>query len=211
MGYNLEVMFQFLYLGTCLTLAAFISAKAAELPARVEVLLKFDHQPSATMVRSMQREAATIFKSAGINLNWSLWDKKNVDAESKPNLVVLRFKGRCSWSPISISSVRPFDENLTLARSSVRQGQVLPFAEIQCDQVQKLIRPLLAGPVGMGTAIGRVVAHELYHILGNTVKHGPDGLSKRSVGMFDLNCKDAEFAKHDLALIKGLQQAKDVW
>ena len=201
-------MFQFLYLGTCLTLAALVSA-AAELPARVEVLLKFDHKPSATMVKSMQREAATIFKPAGISLDWSLWDKKNADvAAANPDLVVLRFKGRCSWSPVSISDMRPFDEQLTLARSSVRQGQVLPFAEIQCDQVQKLIRPLIAGPVVMGTAIGRVVAHELYHILGNTLKHGPEGLSRRSVGASDLDCKNAQLAKHDLELIRGLQQTK---
>src|SRR6266540_4051090 len=110
-------MFQFLYFGTCLTLAAIISGQAAELPARVQVLMKFDHQPSAAMVKSMQREAATIFKPAGISLDWSLWDKKNAGANTKPDLVVLRFKGKCSWSPVLISDMRPFDERLTLARS----------------------------------------------------------------------------------------------
>lgn len=200
-------MFRFLYLGTCLTLAAFVSAQADELPARVAVLMKFDHPPSAAIVQTIQREVSTIFKPAGISLDWSLW-KKNTSFETNTDLVVLRFKGKCGWSPVSISNMRPFDEGLTLARSSVRQGQVLPFAEIHCDQVQKLMRPILAGPLVMGTAIGRVVAHELYHILGNTLEHGSEGLSKRSVRASDLDCKDARFAKHDMDLVKGSQQAK---
>lgn len=203
-------MFQFLYLGTCLTLAAIVSGQAAELPARVEVLMKFDHQPSAAMVKSMQREASTIFKPAGIRLGWSLWDKKNADVQKRSDLVVVRFRGTCSSSPLSYSDIRPFDESLTLARSAVLQGQVLPFAEIQCDQVQKLMRPRFAGPGVLGTAIGRVVAHELYHILGNTIKHGTDGLSRRSVGESDLDCKDARFAKQDLDLMRRLPSAEAV-
>jgi hypothetical protein len=45
--------------------------------------------------------------------------------------------------------------------------------------------PLPPGPA-LGRALGRVAAHELYHVLGNTQSHGEAGLAKPSFGTVDL-------------------------
>jgi hypothetical protein len=55
---------------------------------------------------------------------------------------------------------------------------LLPFVGVDCDRVRSFLRvPLsFAEPRGrdriLGRAIGRVIAHELYHVLGRTAHHG---------------------------------------
>ena len=71
------------------------------------------------------------------------------------------------------------------------------FADIQCDAVSSLVGS--ADSVLFGRALGRVLAHELWQILGNTPAHGENRIAQRALsaeqlisGRRDLDPADLE-------------------
>src|SRR5260370_22742166 len=62
---------------------------------------------------------------------------------------------------------------------------ILPYSEVECDKVRVSLRSAMwggdyeRGDLLMGRALGRVLAHELYHIVGKTAGHGSDGVARR--------------------------------
>ena len=65
--------------------------------------------------------------------------------------------------------------------SIISHDRVIPFAEVSCDRIATAVAGALwAGErrkadMLLGRALGRVLAHELYHILGKTHEHNADG------------------------------------
>jgi hypothetical protein len=53
-----------------------------------------------------------------------------------------------------------------------------------------------------GRALGRILAHELYHILANTQHHGRAGVAKESYTVADLPCADFEFEEREFELLR---------
>jgi hypothetical protein len=172
-------------------------------PAGIEVLLKFDHTPSVSTLESMQRETTEIFRSAGIPLRWRLLGKHETAAATS-NSVLIRFKGWCHCGLATLSDPIPSGESATVGRSAVSGGHVLPVAEVHCDEVQKVLPPTTgkARASVFGVAMGRVVAHELYHIAADTLGHGKEGLGKHSVSAQDLSRGRSQFSPEDLDLLK---------
>jgi hypothetical protein len=86
----------------------------------------------------------------------------------------------------------------------VDHGRVLPFSEVQCDQVRKTLFALepTAGKnekqEALGLAMARVVAHELYHVLASSTAHASRGLAKAVLPFSDLVAKpDLGFFEQD--------------
>jgi hypothetical protein len=69
----------------------------------------------------------------------------------------------------------------------VSDGVVLPFSEVVCDQVAASVRSaMFAGDYArsdqlLGRALGRVVAHELVHILSQSPAHSKSGVEMRAL------------------------------
>jgi len=69
-----------------------------------------------------------------------------------------------------------------LAFAHASEGHILPFMEVLCDRVRATIRPVLWGDQFrrtdelFGRALARVMAHELYHILGRRAGTATQGL-----------------------------------
>ena len=63
------------------------------------------------------------------------------------------------------------DERGYYAFTHVSDGNVLPFSEVECDKIASSIRPEMSKSQWhdrdsvLGRAMGRVLAHELYHML----------------------------------------------
>jgi hypothetical protein len=63
-------------------------------------------------------------------------------------------------------------------------GHVLPFMEVRCDRIQRAVRETMRwdhrqrSDFYFGRALARVLAHEVYHILGKTSGHGSKGIAK---------------------------------
>jgi len=170
-------------------------AQAADGPPTplVGVYLSFDALPESASVEVMKRAVERLLKPAGVALAWRMTDD-NVGTETFAGLAVLRFKGRCL--PTAPGPVSGFGEINVLATTDESHGQVLPYTDVECDQVRKALAyvPLGSRQRALGMALGRVVAHELYHILANTATHAAQGLAKASQLLPDL------VSPHELSL-----------
>jgi hypothetical protein len=174
---------------------------------RLAILMKFDRTPPAGVLESMQREVAAIFAPAGIQVAWRSLEH-NDGREVFRHVVVVRFRGACSANPPSLVELEPLLEENELAHALVRDGHSLPFAEVHCDRVSAFLRPWRkAGQSAtLGIAMGRVIAHELYHVLTNTLTHGHGDLSKARVSPEDLDSPAATFSPEEIELFKKSMQ-----
>lgn len=157
-----------------LCLLALSAARAAD----VTVVVDFDGPYSDRSFQQMKRETEAIFKGAGVHLNWR--SRGDVVRGSYENMVVVHFKGKCILEPVPIL----YDERGPFAFAYDSDGDVLPFSEVVCDRVTASVQSALWGDdfarpdYLMGRALGRVVAHELMHILTRSASHGREGVTQ---------------------------------
>jgi hypothetical protein len=94
----------------------------------------------------------------------------------------------------------------SLASTAVQDHQVLPFINVDCAAITRLLAPSLSSEpparrdLLYGRALARVLAHEFYHVLGRTVEHGESGISKTVVRASDLLGNRMEF--EEAAIVK---------
>ncbi len=175
----------------------------------VAVFMDFDTKPWSTSVEVMKKEVNHLLKPSGVTLDWRL-TRDNEGKESFAGLVVLKFKGRCraeAWTQPEGNFGTP-GETVALGSTQVVQGEVLPFTEVECDQVRKALKYLQPGAklvdrqMALGMALGRVVAHELYHILARTTGHATAGMAKASQSLRDLvGSREIPFQESDFQAI----------
>ncbi|MBV8841301.1 MAG: hypothetical protein JO307_00695 [Bryobacterales bacterium] len=203
--YHFSLMAKMLYLAAGLAAAALWSfgQDAQPSPAQLAILMKFDLQPPPSVIESMQREVEALFEPAGIKVAWRRVED-NEGTELFPHVVVIRVRGECRTHPATLRELEPLVDNLELAHAAVRNGQALPFAEVQCDRVSAFLRPWRRAEqaASLGVAMGRVIAHELFHMLTNTLTHGDGALSKASVTSQELDVKGDGFSQDELELFK---------
>ena len=145
------------------------------------VVLDFQGSHSDRSILEMQREAQTILKASGIQLDWRT--RSQASRESFNDLVLLKFRGTCDLS----TPPQAFGKRGPLGFTYVSEGSLLPFAEIACDQVAASVRSVMSrndfesADLLLGRALGRVVAHELVHILTGSCEHGLEGIHKAAL------------------------------
>jgi hypothetical protein len=178
----------------------------------VGVYMNFEAAPVGTALEFMQREVDKLLEPAGVKVNWRL-TRDNRGDEAYSRLMVLKFIGACraDWSV----QARVDDEAAAVGDTEVAEGQVLPFSEVRCDVVRRALSYLAPATSkeqrqeALGVAMGRIVAHELYHVLARTTLHAEKGLAKASQTLRDLVSKQAiVFGEHDAeAIRKGFESA----
>src|SRR5882724_6392143 len=125
--------------------------------------------PSA--IRSAQHELDRLLAPTGIDIVWKDLSTRT-SGEQFDRVVVISFDGSCS----PLDAVAPFgrlqDPEISLADSSVSNGDVLPFFRVDCTHLLQILTPALR-PMSaterskaFGRALGRIMAHEIYHIVG---------------------------------------------
>lgn len=156
-------------------------------PASLTILFRFESAHSSIAVQEMKRELGTLMEPLGFALDWR--DRAEIRAaENFQDLVVVDFRGRCLMEAADL----PYQRSGALARTPVADGRVLPFSEVECDQVRASLHSATWGSEGqqsdltLGRALGRVLAHELYHVLNQTAAHANDGVAKRSLSRAEL-------------------------
>lgn len=132
----------------------------------------------------IERELQTIIEPSGLQLQWLRLPEQTgavVDGQS----IVVRFRGACE------PALGPGRRLQPAAWAHVSDSKVLPFIEVDCDQVWSVIEADLASEPAFhrelyfGRALARVLAHELYHVLSNSMEHG-SGLTKARLDSRDL-------------------------
>jgi hypothetical protein len=169
------------------SLPAFCASGGNAPSAPVTVLIDFDRPHSARSVAAMERETAHIMEASGIRLEWQMMKDLAPNAEFS-EFVVVRFRGSCATDDVAM----PMDERGILGLSYASDGEVLPFGEVQCDRVKQSMRRVVSASRFrisedlLGQALGRVVAHEMYHMLANDRHHTEKGVTRSSLTANDL-------------------------
>jgi len=147
--------------------------------APVTIVLKFENPFSNRSIDEMKRE----FERATMNsipVEWRTRDQM-ADNVAKGDLLLVTFKGRCI-----MDSVPPpvYDETGPLAWTSAVGGAPLPFGQVSCDHVRNAVLKAMwggdfsRGDQLFGRALGRVLAHEFYHMMAKTTAHATSGVTK---------------------------------
>jgi len=171
----------------CALFALIALSSTAFATAKVTLVLQFDARHSESSVSAMQQELQSLMRDSGVELSWRRAGELSA-SDSFPSVVVVTFHGSCEMNTL----VPPLpSQPVALGYSHVSGGEVIPFAEVECDHVRSSLRSAHAefGPDGdmlLGRALGRVLAHELHHIIDGTRAHGQHGISRKSLSPRDL-------------------------
>ena len=171
----------------CALLSVVTSACSAFAAAKVTVVLQFEARHSEPSINEMKRELQTLMRGSGVELAWRQLDELSA-SDSFPSLVIIKFHGSCeatAWATPLPS------EPVALAYTHVSNGNVIPFADVECDRIRNSLASAQIGyssrnDLLFGRAIGRVIAHELHHIIGRTRTHTQHGVSRKCLSPQEL-------------------------
>jgi hypothetical protein len=184
-------------LGGLLTLLAPVLIAASP----VGVYLDFDQTPSNAAVEAMRKEASGILGRVGIGIAWRLVSENRGD-EPFERLVVVKLTGGCACGGFMPRT----REILVLGTTALADGLVLPYSQVRCDAVRRLLPEIeyasdrRVGDAALGRVLGRVVAHELYHVVLGTVHHAASGLAKGFQNTVELMSDEISFDGPDWEL-----------
>jgi hypothetical protein len=189
-----------LVLCACLIPGTLFAAGAitGALASPIAVFMKFDGAYSGRALDAMKQEAELLTRPGGFQLEWRMIDDRRPE-DTFSDLIVVRFHGQCSIE----GETGPEFSGGALGFTHTSDGQVLPYSQLECDRIHSLVAQLSAGTAPsereslMGRAMGRVLAHELFHVLANTDKHGKRGVTKASYSGKDLAAAHLEFDTKD--------------
>src|SRR5215469_878490 len=120
----------------CLFLAvSLLSAGSNTRPSShsVTVLLQFDQSHSDSPVRALQTELQRILADEYIDVDVQTTDNLPVHPQFH-TLLVFKMKGQCSMNAEPVASSPANGE--ALASTYEVNGEMLPFADVQCDRVR---------------------------------------------------------------------------
>ncbi len=176
-------------------------ALAVESPqTSLTAVLLPDGRYSMAALRAMERETAHILKASGVKLRWRLDGSSEV---SNGLLVVVMLHGRCDMDG-SAAQFKPGP----LGWSHEADGSVLPFSDLACDSIRGAVQGAWNGQNRkrgndlLGRAMGRVLAHELYHVVADTAAHGRDGVAQASFTPRDLTRGQFQLERPDAAAVR---------
>jgi hypothetical protein len=160
-----------------LTLAAFGADKRPIL-----VLMQFEQDHSEVSIAAMKREFAEIMKAAGLEFDHKLRSELS-EFDTPADIIMVKFKGQCRMKLLP----ELFDERGPFATTQMQDGQMQSFSEVACDRVRVSVRSAMTGTqlkdgeTVLGRALGRVLAHEVYHIVSKSPHHGATGVARRAL------------------------------
>ena len=174
--------------------------------APITLYVQFQQEAPEQVLLGIQDELESIMEPIGLRFEWRELAKAGHEVSSE--LAVVSFKGRCDLGGVNARS--KFEG--ALGWTHVSDGMILPFTDVSCDRVREFTQ---SGLIAIGTeereekygrALGRVLAHELYHIFANTVRHGSMGIAKESYSVQDLLTDDFQFREKELRLLQSGRQ-----
>ncbi len=186
------------YVAICI-LSFFLLASQAAASTGITLLLQFENKHSERSVDEMKREMRVIMKDTGLQLDFRSRKDFNPN-EPIADLVLVKFSGTCQMDTMPIL----FDERGPLAFTHSTDGEVLPFSVVSCDRVRRSIESAMWGgeraraDVLLGRALGRVLAHELVHIVAKSSKHGTKGIARTSLSGGQLIAEHLELDLDDI-------------
>ena len=189
------------FLTFCLTLAVWPGASQENGAANSPIVLytHFEQQPPAPVWNAITSETDAILSGMRLHTEWRSLDNASGRGVAV-DLAVVHFKGECRVD----RQVPVVSHPAVLGSTYISDGSILPFADVNCEQVRGFLQRELGAlhrqtaEELLGRALGRVVAHELYHVLAKTVVHAASGVAKAAFSIQDLVAERFEFREHEL-------------
>ena len=173
-------------------------AETAFSPDReVVVYLKTAPAQRSELVASMRREAEALLAPAGFSISWRDLAGSSRDTQDA-FIALIQFRGICE-TPAPGVVLDSLADGASLASTAVSDGKVLPYSELECENLSKLVAASLEKETPdkrdllYGRAMGRLVAHELYHVLSGARDHDAAGIAKRGFSAQDILADHFEF------------------
>ena len=167
------------------------------------IYTRFTHPPSALSIGYMKTELDAIMLPFNMRFDWRSLEHAS-GHEVAAEIVVVSFKGVCR-----ADTMRPWGSSAgTLGWTHIADGEILPFADVDCDKIREVMTSPLAisPPMGreglLGRAMARVLAHELYHFLAHTTKHASTGIAKACYTGADLASNRFRFDEAQLRVVR---------
>ena len=167
----------------------------------ITIVLDFQGPRSEQSVAEMKREFAGIMKDSTLRFNFR-W-RSQASEEALTDLVLVRFTGKCVLEPVGYL----YDERGPMAFTYSTDGIVQPFSEVACDKVTSAVRSAMAGSdfanadILLGRALGRVLAHEVVHMLSKSGAHGRTGVAKTALSGSQLIAPELRLGPEDVERI----------
>lgn len=164
----------------------------------ITIVLDFQGPRSEPSVAEMKREFAGIMKDSPLRFDFR--SRNDASREEYSDLLVVRFTGKCVLEPVGYL----YDERGPMAFTYSTDGIVQPFSAVACDKVTSAVRSAMAGgdfaksDLLLGRALGRVLAHEVMHILSKSGAHGRTGIAKTALSGSQLIAPELRFGSQDL-------------
>jgi hypothetical protein len=155
-------------------------------PISVAVYTQFSEQPPAAVADAMQHQLLTIMQPVGLRFDW----RSTAEAQQAPpaaEIAVVTFLGRCDAGELQPHRADPGP----LGWTHISDGAILHFTDVNCNRLRDFLERgmlhvrLPERDAAFGRALGRILAHEMYHIFANTQRHGT-GVSKAAYSVDDL-------------------------
>ena len=183
--------------GIRLILTLFVGTTAFAASAPVTVLLDFEQPGSSSALPALTAELHRLLSRADIQVDIQVKNSFAGHAEFK-DVVLVKMKGRCSMESLSVAALS--GERGPLAMTYSVDGNVLPFADVNCDRVRTSVQRASGRAnaaqhqAEYGIALARVVAHELYHILAKSSTHTRAGITKQALSSTELTERNFDFS-----------------
>ncbi len=194
-----------------LILALYVPVSAGMPPtplADITVVLDFKGANSPGTTREMQREATLILGATGVHLSFT--NRTEASSHDFSDLVVMTFRGNCKSEP----PAPRYDESGPYAVTWTTDGRVLPFGEVDCEKVIQSARSAMWGgdlaraEMFYGRALGRVMAHELVHMLTKSGNHARSGVQRWALSPRDLTGTVLTLSKDDVNRLQAFYHAR---
>lgn len=187
---------------TCLPLCC-ANAELHLVPFRIYTW--YDRAVPPSVQSSIHDELTRIMSPLGWDFEWdSLYRDTGLESIRQ---ATVHFRGNCNTDDLTEYAPYPF----TLGRTQKWSGHIGLFADIFCDAIRAhLARELVAMKAedrnaAFGRAVGRVIAHELYHIFGDTQHHSSKGLMKERFSPRELSSEEQlSFQPKEIEKLRGL-------
>lgn len=175
------------------------------LPPTVGILVKFNGKHSSGFLRALQNQVGGIFRPTGLELRWEVLGG-NKRPGTYDRVVIIEMRGSCDlyppYNPPDLS-----EPNLKLGWTIVNNGEVLPYAVVDCDRIAGVVSrarlqflTLSPPPAVYARLASRVVAHELMHVLLRTSDHDRTDCTRSPLKATDLPIEPRLAAKEIAAL-----------
>jgi hypothetical protein len=167
------------------------------------IVLDFRGPYADESVLQMEREVENLLRGVGRPIEWRSWEEATHLVFDE--IAVVRFRGDCEaqfWP----NGVAPEG---ALGSTHISDGVVLPFSDIACDRIATSIRSAILGmehaqaDMIFGRALGRVVAHELMHIMSRSTVHGHEGIAQSALSRSELTDDKLDLSPKDLLRMTG--------